>query len=295
MSTNLVSDITQNLNANLVTRAASAFGIDSTQVENAMSGGIPALLATLTSLASTPKGAATLNAAVAQQQPGLLSSLTNMIGDGGQKGIIDAGRNTLNVPHRRFDDVGSCRRDRQICRHQRGRLEEHLGSLGADRARRSRTAAARQWARRIGPRKPSDLAKRQYPACDPVRVVEVARRHGHSGQPRRLERSRGERAEGLRTRQIRCPGEGRHRPRPLRARVGCFRPWLAWPSLAWRGISSRVRNRHRRHRHRHRRRSRFLSRRVPFPIKSRPVSRRSRTCAGSRRVTSTSAHRPRTR
>ncbi len=95
MSTNLVSDITQNLNANLVTRAASAFGIDSTQVENAMSGGIPALLATLTSLASTPKGAATLNAAVAQQQPGLLSSLTNMIGNGGQKGIIDAGRNTL--------------------------------------------------------------------------------------------------------------------------------------------------------------------------------------------------------
>ncbi len=95
MSTNLVSDITQNLNANLVTRVASAFGVDSTQVESAMSGGIPALLATLTSLASTPKGAATLNAAVAQQQPGLLSSLTSMIGDAGQKGIVDAGRNTL--------------------------------------------------------------------------------------------------------------------------------------------------------------------------------------------------------
>jgi hypothetical protein len=95
MSTNLVSDISQNLNASLVTSAASAFGIDSTQVENAMSGGIPALLAALTSLASTPKGAATLSAAVAQQQPGLLSSLANMIGNGGQKGIIDAGRNTL--------------------------------------------------------------------------------------------------------------------------------------------------------------------------------------------------------
>ncbi len=29
MSTNLVSDVTQNLNANLVTRAASAFGLNS--------------------------------------------------------------------------------------------------------------------------------------------------------------------------------------------------------------------------------------------------------------------------
>jgi hypothetical protein len=95
MSTNLVSDITQNLNANLVSRVASAFGIDGAQVESAMSGGIPAVLATLTSLASTPKGAATLSAAVAQQQPGLLSSLTGMIGDAGQKSIIDAGRNTL--------------------------------------------------------------------------------------------------------------------------------------------------------------------------------------------------------
>lgn len=95
MSTNLVSDITQNLNANLVSRVASAFGIDGAQVESAMSGGIPALLATLTSLASTPKGAATLSAAVAQQQPGLLSSLTSMIGDAGQRSIIDAGRNTL--------------------------------------------------------------------------------------------------------------------------------------------------------------------------------------------------------
>jgi hypothetical protein len=97
MSTNLVSDITQNLNANLVQRVAAAFGLDATQVESALSGGIPALLAALASLVSSPKGAASLSAAVSQQQPGLLSSLAGMVGDAGQKGIVDAGRNTLTT------------------------------------------------------------------------------------------------------------------------------------------------------------------------------------------------------
>ncbi len=62
-----------------------------------MSGGVPALLATFASLASSPKGAVALNAAVAQQQPGLLSSLSSMIGDNGQKALIDTGRSTLTT------------------------------------------------------------------------------------------------------------------------------------------------------------------------------------------------------
>jgi hypothetical protein len=97
MSTNLVSDITQNLNANLVSRVAAAFGLDAAQVESALSGGIPALLAALASLATSPKGATALGAAVSQQQPGLLSSLAGMVGDAGQKSIFDAGKNTLTT------------------------------------------------------------------------------------------------------------------------------------------------------------------------------------------------------
>jgi hypothetical protein len=95
MSTNLVSDIAQNLSSTLVKRIAETLGLDSAQVESALRGGIPALLAALTSLVSSPKGATALSAAVAQQQPGILSNLANIVGSTGQKAFIDSGANTL--------------------------------------------------------------------------------------------------------------------------------------------------------------------------------------------------------
>ena len=95
MSTNLVSTITQVLTSNFVSRVASSLGLDGAQVEKALQAGTPALLAALTSLVAKPGGAAKLADTVAQQQPGVLTSLANMIGGSGQKALIDTGVSTL--------------------------------------------------------------------------------------------------------------------------------------------------------------------------------------------------------
>jgi uncharacterized protein DUF937/PRC-barrel domain protein len=95
MSTNLVSTITQVLSSNFVSRVSSSLGLDGAQVEKALQAGGPALLAALTSLVSKPGGAAKLADTLAQQQPGVLTSLANMIGGSGQKALIDTGVSTL--------------------------------------------------------------------------------------------------------------------------------------------------------------------------------------------------------
>ncbi|MBY0558867.1 DUF937 domain-containing protein [Hyphomicrobium sp.] len=91
----LVSNITQMLSSSLVSRIASSLGLDRTLTEKAISAGIPGLLAALTSLVSRPNGAAALNGAIARQQPGLLSSLGNMLGGSTQSNIIETGTSTL--------------------------------------------------------------------------------------------------------------------------------------------------------------------------------------------------------
>ncbi len=95
MSTDLVSSITQVLNSNLVRRVASSLGLDNTVAEKALQAGVPSLLAALTSLVSKPAGAAALNGAIAQQQPGVLSNLASVIGGSAQKSLIDTGTSTL--------------------------------------------------------------------------------------------------------------------------------------------------------------------------------------------------------
>lgn len=95
MSANLVSGITQVLTPGLIDRVASALGIDRARVEQAMKGGVPALLAALTSLVTTQRGATALSAAVSQQPSSILADLAGMIGGGGQKSFVDAGSNAL--------------------------------------------------------------------------------------------------------------------------------------------------------------------------------------------------------
>ena len=56
---------------------------------------MPGLLAALISLVSKPAGASKLTDVVARQEPGLLSSLANVIGGSNQKAFIDKGANTL--------------------------------------------------------------------------------------------------------------------------------------------------------------------------------------------------------
>lgn len=95
MSTDLVSNVTQILSSNLVSRIASSLGLDKTLTEKALQAGVPGLLAALTSLASRPNGATALNGAIAQQQPALLSSLASMLGGSTQTNIIETGTSTL--------------------------------------------------------------------------------------------------------------------------------------------------------------------------------------------------------
>jgi hypothetical protein len=95
MSTNLIASITHILSSNILTRLASSLGLDKAQVDRALEAGVPGLLAAVSSLVSTSKGATALSTAVAQQQPGALSSLASTIGGSGQKALIDTGASAL--------------------------------------------------------------------------------------------------------------------------------------------------------------------------------------------------------
>lgn len=96
MTTNLISEVSQFLSPEIVARIASALGLDKTSTEKAVIAAVPALLASLVSLVSKPAGAAKLNDAVAKQETGVLSSLASVIGQPGQKSLIDNGGSALS-------------------------------------------------------------------------------------------------------------------------------------------------------------------------------------------------------
>ncbi|MFN3625696.1 MAG: DUF937 domain-containing protein [Hyphomicrobium sp.] len=95
MSTNLVASAAKLLTPELVSRLASALGIDQTMVEKALNAGIPGLLAAFISMVGRPGGATKLADAVAQQQPGVLSSIASA-GPGGERDIINQGLGSLS-------------------------------------------------------------------------------------------------------------------------------------------------------------------------------------------------------
>ena len=95
MSTNLVSSIAEVLGPEVRGRIASGLGLDKGLLQKSLGAGVPALLAAFTSLASKPGGAVKLADAVAQQQPGIISSLANAIAGSGQKAFIDTGASAL--------------------------------------------------------------------------------------------------------------------------------------------------------------------------------------------------------
>ena len=96
MATNLVSEIAEVLSPTITSRIASALGLNQTSTEKAIVAAIPAILATLASYVSKPQGAAKLNDVVAKQEPGVLSSLASVIGEPGQKALIDQGAAVLS-------------------------------------------------------------------------------------------------------------------------------------------------------------------------------------------------------
>ena len=96
MATNWVSEIAEALGPTIVARIASSLGLDQSSTQKAVDAAVPGLLGALISLVSKPQGATKLNDAVAKQQPGVLSSLADVIGGSGQKAFIDKGASALN-------------------------------------------------------------------------------------------------------------------------------------------------------------------------------------------------------
>src|SRR5262245_12898609 len=95
MATSLVSELAEAIGPTIVARIASALGLDESSTQKSINAAVPGLLAALISLVSKPQGANKLNDLVAKQDPGLLSSLANVVGGSGQKSFIDKGSTTL--------------------------------------------------------------------------------------------------------------------------------------------------------------------------------------------------------
>jgi len=96
MAENLVSLVMQFLPPDLTARIASALGLDFNVAQKAIGGSIPAILAGLAGVASKPGGPQQLSNALAQQPPGILDNLMNVVGGAGQKAFIDGGASTLS-------------------------------------------------------------------------------------------------------------------------------------------------------------------------------------------------------
>ncbi len=94
MAANLFSVVMQFLTPDMIAKIASALGIDRDLAHRAIGGAVPALLASLAKVASTPSGARQLSNAVAQQ-PGPLDSLKSLLEGGDQKAMSGAGSNML--------------------------------------------------------------------------------------------------------------------------------------------------------------------------------------------------------
>jgi hypothetical protein len=96
MATSLVSVVMQFLTPDMIAKITSALGLDRSVAQKAIGGAVPALLASLTDLASTSNGARQLTNVLAQQQPGALDSLRSAIGSADQTALTATGSGMLS-------------------------------------------------------------------------------------------------------------------------------------------------------------------------------------------------------
>jgi hypothetical protein len=96
MSANLVSVVMQFLTPDMIAKIASALGLDRAVAQKAIGGAIPALLTGLADVASTPEGTRQLTNTLAQQQPGALENLKNLIGSPDQTSLAETGASMLS-------------------------------------------------------------------------------------------------------------------------------------------------------------------------------------------------------
>jgi hypothetical protein len=95
MATNLVSVVMQFLTPDMIAKIASALGLDRSLAQKAIGGAIPALLASLADVASTPNGARQLTNTL-NQQSGSLENLKDLMGGSGQNSLAETGSNMLS-------------------------------------------------------------------------------------------------------------------------------------------------------------------------------------------------------
>lgn len=95
MATNLVSVVMQFLTPDMMAKIASVLGLDRSVAQKTIAGAIPALLASLADVASTPNGARQLTNTLTQQSDSL-ENLRNLVGGAGQNLVADTGTNMLS-------------------------------------------------------------------------------------------------------------------------------------------------------------------------------------------------------
>lgn len=96
MPTNLISLVTQYLTPDVISRIASAVGLDRNSTDQATAAVVPALLGGFNKVAATPDGARKLYDTVSKQSPGILDSLTGALGGSSQKTLAGNGLNILS-------------------------------------------------------------------------------------------------------------------------------------------------------------------------------------------------------
>src|SRR5271168_4978431 len=96
MAASLISIVMQLLTPDMIAKIASALGLDRSVAQKAIGGAVPALLAGLADVASTPNGARQLSSTLAQQQPGSLESLKSLIGGSNQNTLAETGSSMLS-------------------------------------------------------------------------------------------------------------------------------------------------------------------------------------------------------
>jgi hypothetical protein len=92
---NLVSLAMNFITPSIVSRIASALGIESKMAQMAISAALPSILAGIVGKSSKPDGLGQLTSMLGQQDPGLLSNLAGMIGGSDQSKLVGAGSNML--------------------------------------------------------------------------------------------------------------------------------------------------------------------------------------------------------
>jgi len=96
MSTNLISLGLQYLTPEVIAKIASALGADRTLIGKAVTAALPALIGSLGGVASKPGGAINLDKMLNKQDPGILDSLSSIIGGSGQQDLIKGGIGALS-------------------------------------------------------------------------------------------------------------------------------------------------------------------------------------------------------